>query len=529
MPRPKSQPARERSTSPARRSAPSTPTSTAASGAAAHGLQRAQLDAAEMSAAEVAQVPRAAVSAFAPHPYNPPHRHNSAELADLGADIAANGLLNPLIVGSRARVVADDPRIADRVDPAARFVILAGHRRWGGAVLNGGVTELPYLIRDDLANRATIRQAMLRENGMREDLSPIEEARLYRGLYDEDGMSQAEIGEAVRMGQAHISKTLALLELPDLVQQDVDAGRLSANAGRQLLDLRSPEARQEVAAEYARAVDDSGADTAQARGEQLRRVVAAAKREAARAEAIDTARVQLLGEDLSVIDPAERFGEKHWQHRLTSAAEVTEEREAAELAGGHIDENGRITYYSRRAAPWYRKVSASEGNSNGMPAASSDAAAAGEDHSNGIAGDAQRDAAEAKQAAVDAAELRAEAVQRLIAAATKLQPAASAEILSDYALCADELPAYDGRTVAVEAGLIDADTPVDEVLGRPRAEAQRVAVATALGAMESEAARLAYADYGSTWPTVVRRHVRRLADLGHHILTEYDRQRLGED
>ena len=59
------------------------------------------------------------------------------------------------------------------------------------------------------------------ENFQRADLTPLEEARLIRRLM-EAGTSQRKLSAAIGRSQSVISRRLAMLDLPDDIQQSVE-------------------------------------------------------------------------------------------------------------------------------------------------------------------------------------------------------------------------------------------------------------------------------------------------------------------
>jgi ParB family chromosome partitioning protein len=75
------------------------------------------------------------------------------------------------------------------------------------------------------------------ENVQRMDLTPLEEARAYRQLLEEYGMTQEAIAARVGKSRPTISNTLRLLQLPAEVQVFVEEGDLSGGHARALIGL----------------------------------------------------------------------------------------------------------------------------------------------------------------------------------------------------------------------------------------------------------------------------------------------------
>jgi ParB family chromosome partitioning protein len=69
--------------------------------------------------------------------------------------------------------------------------------------------------------------AMLVENLQRERPAAARGSGAYRRLIDEFGMTQRQLAEKVGRSQGHISKRLALLDLPKSVVQALDSGGIT--------------------------------------------------------------------------------------------------------------------------------------------------------------------------------------------------------------------------------------------------------------------------------------------------------------
>lgn len=164
------------------------------------------------------------IEALAPGPFQPRGPIEVSGLEELAASIRRNGVLQPLLV-------RPDPAKADR------YQIIAGERRWRASQL-AGLTEVPAVVRP-LADADAMAAALI-ENLQREDLNPIEEARGYRRLVEEFGLTHQALAESLGKSRAHLSNTLRLLGLPVAVQEDMMAGRLTAGHGRALLAAPDP-------------------------------------------------------------------------------------------------------------------------------------------------------------------------------------------------------------------------------------------------------------------------------------------------
>jgi ParB family chromosome partitioning protein len=73
------------------------------------------------------------------------------------------------------------------------------------------------------------------ENLQREDLNPVEEARAYQRLSDEEGMIQVDIAKMVDKSRSHVANMQRLMTLPEPVLVLVEQGKLSTGHVRALI------------------------------------------------------------------------------------------------------------------------------------------------------------------------------------------------------------------------------------------------------------------------------------------------------
>ena len=160
------------------------------------------------------------------NPGQPRRDFAEAELEELANSIRERGVLQPILV----RPAPGQP---------GRYQIVAGERRWRAAQ-RAGLREMPAIVRD-LDDRLTLEIAIV-ENVQRMDLNAIEEALGYRDLVDRFGRTQEDIARIVGKSRSHVANALRLLGLPEAVQQELRAGRLSAGHARALAAAPDPAA-----------------------------------------------------------------------------------------------------------------------------------------------------------------------------------------------------------------------------------------------------------------------------------------------
>jgi ParB family chromosome partitioning protein len=159
-----------------------------------------------------------ALAAIKPLPGNPRKYFDEAALDELAASIAARGVIQPIIV---------------RPHPEGQgFQLVAGERRWRAAQ-KARLHEIPALVRT-LTDREVMALALI-ENLQREDLNPVEEARAYQRLADEEGMIQVDIAKMVEKSRSHVANMQRLMSLPEPVLDLVEQGKLSAGHVRALI------------------------------------------------------------------------------------------------------------------------------------------------------------------------------------------------------------------------------------------------------------------------------------------------------
>lgn len=161
------------------------------------------------------------INAIAPNPHQPRKYFESDSLRELAASITQSGVLQPIVVR--------------RLGEGYQLVI--GERRWRAAKL-AGLDTIPAVVRD--ATDAECLELALIENLLREDLNPMEEAEAYQRLLAEFQWTQEDLARRVGKDRTSIANCLRLLKLPEIIQNDLRAGRLSMGHARALLSLTSP-------------------------------------------------------------------------------------------------------------------------------------------------------------------------------------------------------------------------------------------------------------------------------------------------
>lgn len=163
-----------------------------------------------------------------PNKDQPRKSFKAEDLAELTDSIKQNGILQPLLVRRKG----------------SAYEIVAGERRYQAARA-AGLTEVPVVIRE-ISDEDVFKLALI-ENLQRSDLTPLEEARGYRQLIKEKGLTQEELAKILSKSRSAITNTIRLLDLPREVQDLVEEGSLSAGHARAILAVPSEEGRIKLA------------------------------------------------------------------------------------------------------------------------------------------------------------------------------------------------------------------------------------------------------------------------------------------
>ena len=173
------------------------------------------------------------VDRIQPNRYQPRHQVDAEGIEDLARSIAANGIIQPIVVR--------------KVDGG--YQIIAGERRWRAAQ-HAGLLKVPVVVKDVAPGQeGRLLEMALIENIQRENLNAIEEALAYRRLADEFDLTQEQISTAVGKDRSSIANLVRLLRLPEVVRDQVAAGVLSMGHARALLALEQEAAITKAASE----------------------------------------------------------------------------------------------------------------------------------------------------------------------------------------------------------------------------------------------------------------------------------------
>lgn len=168
------------------------------------------------------------IDQIATNPLQPRKKFDDEELAELSDSIQQHGVLQPILVRKHG----------------TKYEIVAGERRYQASKL-AGLTEIPVCIKE--INDEDVFQLALIENLQRTDLTPLEEAKGYRQLIKDHGLTQEQLAKVLSKSRSAIANTLRLIDLPEEVQDLMEQSLLTAGHARAILAVPDESGRIKLA------------------------------------------------------------------------------------------------------------------------------------------------------------------------------------------------------------------------------------------------------------------------------------------
>lgn len=156
--------------------------------------------------------------------FQPRHYFSENRLKDLSESIRQKGVIQPILVR----------RNGDR------YEIIAGERRFRACCMLG-LKDIPAIVKQ--VNDENLLELSLIENIQREELNRVEEAKAYQRLSKEFNMTHDQISAKVSKDRTTITNTLRLLELPEKIQNFLEANAITMGHAKTILSLDIEEER----------------------------------------------------------------------------------------------------------------------------------------------------------------------------------------------------------------------------------------------------------------------------------------------
>jgi ParB family chromosome partitioning protein len=190
------------------------------------------------------------ISTIAPNPYQPRKHIDPEILNELADSIKELGIIQPPVVSynpdfdpdalKQAQYTEDsstETLDADGKNRRARYLLIAGERRWQASKL-AGLTTIPVVIKE--STPLQMLEMALVENIQRADLNPLEEAQAYRQLVSEFKLTQQDVARRVGKSRAAVANALRLLDMPKAIYACLNDATITEGHARALLMVESP-------------------------------------------------------------------------------------------------------------------------------------------------------------------------------------------------------------------------------------------------------------------------------------------------
>jgi ParB family chromosome partitioning protein len=163
-----------------------------------------------------------------PNPSQPRMTFHQETLQELASSIKEHGVLQPILVRPAG----------------AGYEIIAGERRWRASKLAGKET-IPAIV--ERFDDATALEIALIENLQREDLSPLDEAVIYKKMTGELGYSIRQLAGKLGKDKGYVENRLRLANAPDDVREMVAQRYDTLSAAYELMKIDNARRRKALA------------------------------------------------------------------------------------------------------------------------------------------------------------------------------------------------------------------------------------------------------------------------------------------
>ncbi|MEX0630567.1 MAG: ParB/RepB/Spo0J family partition protein [Chloroflexota bacterium] len=166
-----------------------------------------------------------------PNPAQPRLSYEEDSLAELADSIRAHGVLQPILVRPAG----------------SQFELIAGERRWRAA-RTAGLDTVPAIVLD--FDEETALEVSIIENLQREDVSPLEEAGMYRKMLAL-GYSVRQLAGKIGKDKGYVENRLRLADAPPEIRELVAARRDTISHAYELMKVTDEKTRRKLATRVA--------------------------------------------------------------------------------------------------------------------------------------------------------------------------------------------------------------------------------------------------------------------------------------
>jgi ParB family chromosome partitioning protein len=180
------------------------------------------------SRATHAQIREVPVDRILPNPAQPRLSYDEDSLTELADSIREHGVLQPILV----RPVG------------SQFELIAGERRWRASRMAERET-IPAIVAE--FDEQTALEVSIIENLQREDVSPLEEAAMFRKMTDHFGYSVRQLAQKVGKDKGYIENRLRLTDAPADIRELLSVRKDTISHAYELMKVGDERKRRRLA------------------------------------------------------------------------------------------------------------------------------------------------------------------------------------------------------------------------------------------------------------------------------------------
>jgi ParB family chromosome partitioning protein len=180
------------------------------------------------SRATQAQIREVPLAKILPNPAQPRLSYDEESLTELADSIREHGVLQPILVRSNG----------------SKFELIAGERRWRASGMAERET-IPAIVLE--FDEQTALEVSIIENLQREDVSPLEEAAMFRKMTDAFGYSVRQLAQKVGKDKGYVENRLRLSDAPDDIRELVSVRKDTISHAYELMKIGDERKRRRLA------------------------------------------------------------------------------------------------------------------------------------------------------------------------------------------------------------------------------------------------------------------------------------------
>ena len=180
------------------------------------------------SRATQAQIREVPVGKILPNPAQPRLSYDEESLTELAGSIREHGVLQPILVRPSG----------------GKYELIAGERRWRASTMADRETIPAIVVEFD---ESTALEVSIIENLQREDVSPLEEAAMFRKMTDVFGYSVRQLAQKVGKDKGYIENRLRVADAPEDIRELVSLRKDTISHAYELMKIGDERKRRRLA------------------------------------------------------------------------------------------------------------------------------------------------------------------------------------------------------------------------------------------------------------------------------------------